>query len=94
MDDEKRDEEQVVEDTDADTRDVEESDEKEEEQTADDSAEVNRKLDALIEAVGLISKAVAQLSADSGAGTGFSQPAPESNDAEPVPDFDDMDLKI
>lgn len=98
MDEEKRDEEQEVKDTDADTKDVEETTEtdtkKEENQTASDSAEINRKLDALIESVGLISKAIAQMSADNGSGDGFTESATQSNNAESIPDFDDMDLKI
>lgn len=95
--DEKRDEEQEVRDEDADTRDEEENTDEatssEEEQTADDTSEINRKLDALIESVGLISKAIAQLSADTGSSDGFTQ-GDESAQPAPVPDFDEMDLTV
>lgn len=91
-DEEKRDEEQIVRDTDADTADVDDEMKKDEGETNRDFGDVIRKLDALIESVSVVSKGIAQL---------VTAPKPSGNQPENVPSpepfsdgIDDLDFKM
>lgn len=59
-----------------------------------DASEITRKLDALSEAVGVISKAIAQLVSGGGQSISTDEPAPEDtpDPHEGVKDFDELDL--
>lgn len=96
--DAKVDEEQEVRDEDADTRDLSQENEQTQQdikEQSGDIAEVNRKIDGLLDAVGILGKQVAQLSRDYGAGAPATvQPDMTKEREDPGEDLEDMDFSI
>lgn len=93
-DDEKRDEEQEVEDTDADTRDVTEKEDTIERDQASDNSEVIRKLDAITESMSAMMQAITQIAKDSGTAPAVSSPSEDAGNDDGFVDLEDLDFTI